>query len=314
MSRIVYQATLDADPTTGNATVAVAGIDLATLAAGTRVWFDVRLTPTNATQSALLVVCSSLWNVSTAASTSSATLGCTAQDGTEPTDGSEARFARRQDITWPAGATGTISLAVKHADWTVYNLTGCGLTLTIRLPASAGAHDASVMPAQATLQTTMDDLTHALLTYQPSLKVLGPNDAAGEVRPPFIAWRPTQGRLEVGGNRTGGKPNEPGLLWIRCLDVAFEIFGGDIGVPDYGTTPTEGLLELLVNCMQQRFTMPSYRATSERWLQMGRTGRGLVCEFTATIRLPLVRLDNSTVTVTAFSQTTQIVNIVVPND
>ncbi|HJX54339.1 MAG TPA: hypothetical protein VJ801_16350 [Polyangia bacterium] len=312
MSRLVYHATLDADPTTGHATIAVVGSDLATQAAGSRVWYDVLLTLADATLSPLLVVYSSLWNVSTAASSSSATLSCTAQDGTEPADGSEARFARRQDITWPAGATGTISLVAKHADGTVYNLTGCGLTLTIRLPASTGAYDASILPAQGALQTTMDDLTHALLTYQPNLKVLGPNDAAGEVRPPFIAWRPTQGRFEVGGNRTGGKPNEPGLLWIRCLDVAFEIFGGDIGVPDYGLTPTEGLLELLVNCLQQRFTMPSYRATSERWLQMGRTGRGLSCELTATIRLPLVRLDNSTVTVTAFDPTIAITQVV-PN-
>ena len=314
MSRLVYHATLDADPTTGNATIAVAGSDLATLATGTRVWFDVRLTPADTTQSTMLVVCSSLWNVSAAASSSSTTLACTAQDGTDPSDGSEARFAKRQDITWPAGASGTIALSVQHADGTVYNLTGCGLTMTIRLPASTGAYDASVLPAQATMQTTMDDLTHALLSYQPNLKVLGPNDPAGEVRAPSIAWRPTQGRWEVGGNRTLGKPNEPGLLWCRWPELVFKIFGGDIGTPDYGLTPTEGLMEVLVNCLQQRFTMHAYRPTSERWLQMGRTGRGMACELTVSIRLPLVRIDNPTVTVKAFSQTTRLVDMAVPND
>ena len=312
MSKIAYHATLAVDPTTGNATIAVVGTDLANLAVGTRVWFDVRLTLADATQSTMLVVCSSLLTISAAASSSSATLACTAQDGAEPTDGSEARFAKRQDVTWPAGATGTIALSVQHADATVYNLTGCGLTMTIRLPASVGAYDASVLPSQATIQTTMDDLTHALLTYQPNLKVFGPNDSAGEIRAPSIAWRPTQGRWEVGGNRTLGNPNEPGLLWSRWPEVAFEIFGGDIGEPDYGLTPTEGLMEVLVNCLQQRFTMHSYRPTSEAWKQMGRTGRGLACELTVAIRIPLVRLDNPTVTVEAFSQTIQIVDMAVP--
>ena len=191
---IVYQATLAIDPTTGAASFAVVGSDLAALAVGTRVWFDVRITLADTTKSTMLVVCSSLWNVSAAASNSSATLACTAQDGTIPSDGSEARFAKRQDITWPAGATGAIALSVQHADGTTYDLTGCGLTLFIRTPASTGAYDASVMPAQATMQTTMDDLTHALLSYQPNLKVLGPNDAGGEIRAPAIAWRPTSGR------------------------------------------------------------------------------------------------------------------------
>ena len=316
MSRIVYRATLDADPTTGNATVAVVGNDLASLAAGSRVWYDVQLTTADSAQSTVLVVNSSLWNVASAEIYTPARvfLACTAQDGTAPADGSEARFARRQDISWPTGATGTVSLSVQHADGTTYDLTGCALDLVIRLPASIGGFDASVLPAQGTMQTVMDDLTHALLTYQPNLKVLGPNDSAGEIRPPSIAWRPTQGRWEVGGTRGGGKPNEPGLLWCRWPEVAFEVFGGDVGTPDYGLTPTEGLLELLVNCLQERLTMHNYRPVSERWSQMGRTGRGLACELTVAIRLPLVRIDTSTVTVKAFSQTTQIVDVVVPND
>jgi hypothetical protein len=243
-----------------------------------------------------------------------ASLLCTAQDGTTPADGSEARFARRRDISWPTGCSDVISLSVQHADGTIYDLTGCALDLTIRLPSSVGGYDASVLPAQGTLQTVMDDFTHALLTYQPNLKVLGPNDSGGEVRPPSIAWRPTQGRWDVGGNRTLGKPNEPGLLWRRWPEVVFKVFGGDVGEPDYGLTPTEGLVELLINCLQQRFTMHNYRPVSERWLQMGRTGRGMACELTVAIGLPVVRIDNSTVTVKAFSQTTRIVDLVVPNE
>jgi hypothetical protein len=303
---IVYQATLAADPTTGNATVTVLGADLAPFAAGSRLWYDVRLTVADSAQSPFLVVNSSLWIATSATGPGDAVLLCTAQDVSTPGDGSDARVARRLDIEWPAGANGTIALAVQHADATSYDLTGCALTLYIRTPASAGGLDASVLPSQATTQTVMDDLTHALLTLQPNLVVLGPNDAAGEARPPTIAWRPSQTRWEVGGTRMLGRPSEPGLLWSRWLDVVFEIFGGDVGVPDYGLTPTEGLIELVINCLQQRFTLHAYRPRSERWLQMGRTGRGLGCELIVAIRVPLVRIDNPSVTIKAFTETIHI--------
>ena len=140
--------------------------------------------------------------------------------------------------------------------------------------------------------------------------VAGGVDGRGE---PGSTWREAMmtGRVLPSGSGAGHR-RDPAPILSAVLDLGVdEVL---VRVEWARLTPTEGLMEVLVNCLQQRFTMHCYRPTSETWKQMGRTGRGMACELTVAIRLALVRLDNPTVTVKAFSQTTQIVVPTVPND
>jgi hypothetical protein len=292
MSNIILTASLSAHPTDGHATVTVSTGSTSAFVAGHRYWFDVDLL--TITGAHVRVVTPSIWTATTAAATSSASLTCTVNDA------EGGKVSQRQDISWPVGASGTIALTAISDDGDVYNLTGAVLTMTIRTT------DASVLPPPASTRDYMDDLKTTLQGYMPDLVVIGPNDDGGQIRPPTIAWRPGNGTGADAGGARLGKVGAPTCLWIRELDIKFECFGGDVGNPDYGMTPTEGLINLLINCLQERFTKNGYVFKGEEWDASGRTGRGLACEVTVTIRVPLVRLDNPTVTIEHMTPTVEI--------
>jgi hypothetical protein len=174
-------------------------------------------------------------------------------------------------------------------------------------------------PPVASTQEIIGDLWVTMKLALPSLVVFGPNDDAAQARAPAIAWRPTVGRFAPGqrlgapgfpatpptGYAYDSKTHGASSLWTRELEFAFECFGGSSGPADCGMSPTEGLVELLVNCLHQRFTMHGYKAISEKWINGGRTGVGLACELTCAVRIPLLRLDNPTVTITQITPVVQ---------
>lgn len=292
MSNIAWTATLSATPTDGHATVTIPFGSTSTLVAGRRYWFDVDLLTTAGAH--VRVVPPSLWTATTAAATSSASLTCTVSDA------EGGKVPQRQDISWPVSASGTVALTAKSDDGTAYDLTGATLTLTIRTT------DASVIAPPASTKDYMDDLKSTMQIVLPDLIFIGPNDDSGQIRPPSIAWRPGTGTAASAEGVRLGKPGAPVCLYVRELDIKFECFGGDVGLPDYGMTPTEGLVNLLINCLQERFTKNGYVYKGEEWLASGRTGRGLACEVTVAIRVPLVRLDNPTVTIEHMTPTVEI--------
>ena len=292
VANITWTATLSATPTDGHATVTIATGSTSTLVAGRRYWYDIDLLTTAGAH--VRVVTPSLWTATTAAATSSASLTCTVNDA------EGGKVSQQQNVSWPVGASGTIALTAISDDGDVYNLTGAVLTLTIRTT------DASVLPPKGSVRDYMDDLKATLQGYMPDLIVIGPDDDGGQIRPPTIAWRPATGAASSAEGLRLGKPGAPACLWVREIDIKFECFGGDVGKPDYGMTPTEGLIELLINCLHERFTKNGYVFKTEEWDASGRTGRGLTCEVTVTIRVPLVRLDNPTVTIEHMTPTVEI--------
>lgn len=291
-ANIVWTATLSATPTDGHATVTVATGSTSALLAGHRYWYDIDLLTTAGAH--VRIVPPSLWTATAAAASSSASLTCVVNDAVG------GKVPQQQDISWPVSASGTISLTAISDDGTAYNLTGAVLTLTIRTT------DASVLAPPASTKDYMDDLKATMQIVLPDLIFIGPNDDSGQIRPPTIAWRPSTGEASSAEGVRMGKPGAPACLYVRELDIKFECFGGDVGLPDYGMTPTEGLINLLINCLQERFTKNGYVFKGEEWSASGRTGRGLACEVTVAIRVPLVRLDNPTVTIEHMTPTVEI--------
>ena len=72
-----------------------------------------------------------------------ATLTCIVADGSLPADDTLPRVPTRQDLLWPIGYGGTISLVVQSADGTAFDLDGCSLDLVARM------HAPDVVPALA---------------------------------------------------------------------------------------------------------------------------------------------------------------------
>jgi hypothetical protein len=127
-------------------------------------------------------------------------------------------------------------------------------------------------------------------------------------------------------------------LFIREIPFTFGIFGGLIDqtqydaeraalvaaaaaktppetVPDVpssyltDTDLSEALMANLVNAFHRRLTQFGYRIVSGGWSKAPRSGKGLAYVLTIALRLPLVREDNPTVTVTAINPIVEIEHV-----
>lgn len=136
------------------------------------------------------------------------------------------------------------------------------------------------------------------------LVIYGPADDFADAAPPAISWMPTKEQFSP-PNRLGA-PKAPGPLYVRGVPVQFLIFGGvaavgtytDEEAPYHDCDLTEILMSRLVNCIHRRVSQQSYELADQTWFNAGRTGIGMACELVVNFKLPLIREDNPTVTVT----------------
>lgn len=77
-----------------------------------------------------------------------AAITCIYPDGTEPSDGTLQRVAEQQDIRWPSGDGGTITLQILSEDGSLFDLTDATITLACR---HRGTDRTPVMACQATI-------------------------------------------------------------------------------------------------------------------------------------------------------------------
>ena len=170
-------------------------------------------------------------------------------------------------------------------------------------------------------------------TTQLPVNIYGPQDGDVNPAPPAIQWWTEDETWTAGGHRGG--PGHPGDLWTREIPIRFAIFGGLNLSADYlaeraaaeavaaaltppqtlppipGTFPTdtdltEALLSNLINAFHRRLTQFGYRVVGGEWSKSTRTGLGLAYVVTLAMRLPLVREDNPTVTVTGINMDVEI--------
>jgi hypothetical protein len=136
------------------------------------------------------------------------------------------------------------------------------------------------------------------------LLVFGPSEDAANAMAPSIWWVPI--REEFRDGQRLGAPRAPGPLRNRVIPVSFLIFGGvdETGLYDADEAPyhdcdyTEELLSKLVNAIHRNCSQQSYDLDGALWFNSGKTGIGMSCELTVSFKLPLIREDNPTVTVT----------------
>ena len=182
------------------------------------------------------------------------------------------------------------------------------------------------MRAQSTIS---DFLSNVFVAFRvladaagaPTVNIYGPRDDGANSAPPGIWWAPGGETWERTGLR-GGQPGVPGSLWVRNIPITMLVFGGEnapiTGDADYAasaagtflrdTDATEALVELLVNAFQQQVSQFSYEIRGGHWGDSERTGVGIAFEMDLVLRLPLVRIDNETVTLTGLTTTTRLPN------
>jgi len=136
------------------------------------------------------------------------------------------------------------------------------------------------------------------------LVVYGPADDFADAAPPSVYWWPTKERF-LPGQRLGA-PKAPGPLHNRSIPVSFGLCGGveadgmysDEETPFHDCDLTEILMSRIVNCIHRRVSQQSYELGEAIWFKGGRTGIGMACELVVEFKLPLIREDNPTVTIT----------------
>lgn len=140
--------------------------------------------------------------------------------------------------------------------------------------------------------------------YGQPLLVFGPSDDAADAAPPSIYWAPV--KEEWKPPERLGAPASPGMLFVRDIPVSFLLFGGvapagtypDAELPYHDCDLTEVLLSKLTNALHRNLSQKSYQFHSCTWFNGGRTGIGMSADLVVLLRLPLIREDNPTVTVT----------------
>ena len=150
-------------------------------------------------------------------------------------------------------------------------------------------------------------------TGQP-ITIYGPDDEGADSSPPSVQWAPTSETFSP--PQRLGAPKAPGPLMVRGPAVVFALFGGlppvdsytDAEAPYIGPKVTEVMLSKLVNIIHRTTSPQSYAIESGNWFNGGRTGIGSAYEFTVTLKLPLVREDNPTVTITGATAHAEIDN------
>jgi hypothetical protein len=138
----------------------------------------------------------------------------------------------------------------------------------------------------------------------PGLTVYAPSDEAADSAPPAIWWSPLD--EEWTAPQRQGAPNAPGLLFVREIPIAFQLFGGvapsgtwpDAELPLHACDLTEILASHLANVLQRRLSNMGYRFRSLTWFQPERTGIGAASVLQISIRMSLLREDNPTIHVT----------------
>jgi hypothetical protein len=153
--------------------------------------------------------------------------------------------------------------------------------------------------------------THNTNFHGRPLLIFGPADDAADANAPAIYWMPI--KEDTSPPTRQGKPGSPGSLWTRVVQVSLVLFGGIIegAYSDDEATYrdcdlTEELLSKLANAVHRNLSQWSYDIESTSWVPGGRTGIGMSCEVLLTVKLPLVREDNPTVTPVAIEAETQI--------
>jgi hypothetical protein len=156
------------------------------------------------------------------------------------------------------------------------------------------------------LQEAIEAMTEAEAPPEDELKIYGPQDnAANNPAPPCIAWTPGKESWSPGQHQ--GKPGSPAALWTREIPVTFEIFGGLNAAVEgeesstylHETDVSEALMAKLVNAIHRRLSQHGYRVLDGGWGPSIRMGLGMVYVLVISFRLPLVKEDNPTVTITA---------------
>jgi hypothetical protein len=153
----------------------------------------------------------------------------------------------------------------------------------------------------------------ANLTRHP-IKIFGPKDSEACLHPPGVWWAPGDETWSSG--QTRGQPGYPGALWVREIPLTVLVFGGENDPTGEATNPvstclrdadvTEWMVERLVNAFHRVGSQHSYQIVGMSWGEGARSGIGLACELDLTLRLPLVRIDNPTVTITGLTPTVEI--------
>ena len=147
-----------------------------------------------------------------------------------------------------------------------------------------------------------------------SITVFGPEEEGADSAPPSVQWVPAS--ESFGPPSRLGAPKNPGPLHVRSIPIAFQLFGGlppadsytDSEAPYIGTKVAEVMLSKLVNIIHRTMSQQSYAVEAVNWFAPGRTGIGAACELVVGIRLPLIREDNPTVTITGATAHAEIVH------
>lgn len=166
------------------------------------------------------------------------------------------------------------------------------------------------MKAVAAISVVLEDLFkefQALVDAQddpPASPVLifGPKDNQANIAPPGIYWAP--GEESWTAPQAHGRPGFPRSLWTRNIPVNFEVFGGENAfdaetLDDPATNlsdldASEALAMILANAFQRRLSQHGHQISGMGWGQSQQTGIGQVALLRATLRLPVVAIDNPT--------------------
>jgi hypothetical protein len=154
------------------------------------------------------------------------------------------------------------------------------------------------------------------MTSRP-IVVFGPKDGEANMAPPGIWWTP--GQETWSSPQRQGMPAYASSLWVREIPVHLLIFGGENDDPNPGATEpastdlsgadvTEWMIEQLVNSLHRRLSQHGYQVSGGSWGEGAQSGIGLAFDLTVTVRLPLVRLDNPTVTIERVDTTVEFAN------
>jgi hypothetical protein len=157
------------------------------------------------------------------------------------------------------------------------------------------------------VQTWLDELVAKNLDFEgygKPIVIYGPEDDAANTAPPGIHWLPLT--ENIGAPQRLGAPGAPGPLAVRSVPVSFVLFGGVAPIVTYTDAEakfhdcdlTEILYSKLINIMQRSASQFSYGIDSATWFNSGRTGIGMSLELVVSVRLPLIREDNPTITFT----------------
>jgi hypothetical protein len=178
----------------------------------------------------------------------------------------------------------------------------------------------TALVAQSSISAVMVDVFADFLTAIDGatalpITIFGPRDSEANMMPPGVYWTPGQ---EVWNNpQRQGMPGYPSSLWVREIPIHILIFGGENAHRTHdGDTPppstnlrstdvTEWMIEALVNAFHRRLSQHGYQITGGTWGEGTREGIGLAFDMTVTVRLPLVRLDNPTVTIESVKTTVE---------